>query len=672
MPRLLAFVLCLFFGAVLARADGPQDNIPDNVRPIPAKGVAVPDDVRAGLHQKLAELQQAIAGLSQKNDPRTRELLPDVQIFERAVADVLKYDEFQNVREFPIATRLLDMGLERAQQLQQGQGPWAAQTGLVVRGFVSKLDGSVQPYGLVVPESYTATGTQRHRLDIWLHGRNENVLEVGFLGQRVRDRGTFAPPDTIVLHPYGRYSNAFKFAGEVDVFEALADVQKKYRVDDDRIAMRGFSMGGAGCWQFAVHHADRWVAANPGAGFCETQRFLNFFQNEKLKPAAWEETLWRMYDCDICALNLAQCPTVAYSGEIDRQKQAADIMAEALAKYGIELTHLIGPKTAHAYHPATRDEVDRRIALIAERGRERVPREVHLVTYTLKYNRMTWVTIDALGEHWKEARVDARLSGENEVTITTKNVAGLTLAFEPGRAPLQAGRMVKVVIDSYELKTRGPESDRSWSRSFVKDGRWEAASAGDSKANSKRHDLQGPIDDAFMDSFIFVRPTGKFANPVVEKWVRAELDHAIEHWRRQFRGVARVKDDTEITDKDIESANLVLWGDPSSNTLLGRIADKLPIRWSTTEIVAGDKRFAAEGHAPILIHPNPLNPNRYVVLNSSFTYREYDYLNNARQVPKLPDWAIVDLSVSPNSRYPGKIVAADFFDEAWQIKRMGK
>ena len=52
------------------------------------------------------------------------------------------------------------------------------------------------------------------------------------------------------------------------------------------------------------------------------------------------------------------------------------------------------------------------------------------------------------------------------------------------------------------------------------------------------------------------------------------------------------------------------------------------------------------------------------MLNSGFTFREYDYLNNARQVPKLPDWAIVDVTTPPDSRKPGKVVAADFFDES--------
>ena len=69
----------------------------------------------------------------------------------------------------------------------------------------------------------------------------------------------------------------------------------------------------------------------------------------------------------------------------------------------------------------------------------------------------------------------------------------------------------------------------------------------------------------------------------------------------------------------------------------------------------------------MLIYPNPLNPKRYVVINSGFTFREYDYLNNARQVPKLPDFAVVDVDVPVSSRAPGGIVTAGFFTEAWGL-----
>ena len=64
---------------------------------------------------------------------------------------------------------------------------------------------------------------------------------------------------------------------------------------------------------------------------------------------------------------------------------------------------------------------------------------------------------------------------------------------------------------------------------------------------------------------------------------------------------------------------------------------------------------------------NPLNPKRYVVLNSGFTFREYDYLNNARQVPKLPDFAIIDVNTPVTARAPGGIAQAGFFDERWEL-----
>jgi hypothetical protein len=186
-------------------------------------------------------------------------------------------------------------------------------------------------------------------------------------------------------------------------------------------------------------------------------------------------------------------------------------------------------------------------------------------------------------------------------------------------------------------------------------GKWALADSDRVAGLHKVHGLQGPIDDAFLDSFIFVTPTGKPLAPAVAPWVANEEKRAIAEWHRQFRGDAQVREDKDITDGDIAGSNLILWGDPGSNRILARIADKLPMRWP-----------AAAGQAAILIYPNPLNPKKYVVLNSGFTFREADYLSNARQTPKLPDWAIVDTSGPADGRFPGKIVQAGFFDENWK------
>jgi len=68
---------------------------------------------------------------------------------------------------------------------------------------------------------------------------------------------------------------------------------------------------------------------------------------------------------------------------------------------------------------------------------------------------------------------------------------------------------------------------------------------------------------------------------------------------------------------------------------------------------------------------NPLNPQRYVVLNSGFTFRELDYLNNARQTPKLPDWAVIDTATPVTATGPGKVAGAGFFG-AFSARIAGK
>jgi hypothetical protein len=275
--------------------------------------------------------------------------------------------------------------------------------------------------------------------------------------------------------------------------------------------------------------------------------------------------------------------------------------------------------------------------------------------------------VDGLERHWERARVDAEILG-GRVVAQTENVSALSFVMPPGHCPLDNTLASRVQIDSQQLAGSPVLSDRSWTSHFRKtDGRWTLVDSSDDGLLRKRSGLQGPIDDAFMDSFIMVRPTGKPMNDKVGAWTSGEMIHAIEHWRRQFRGEARVKDDSEITDTDIASSNLILWGDPSSNGLMAKIADRLPIRWNRNALTVGTDTFSADHHAPVLIYPNPLNPSRYIVVNSGFTYREYDYLNNARQVPKLPDWAVVDLTIPPSSRWPGGIVAAGFFDEQWRF-----
>ncbi|RFC45483.1 MAG: hypothetical protein DVB28_000539 [Verrucomicrobia bacterium] len=630
----------------------------------PPLGIEIPAENRASLAAELARLQADFNTLaaSGKLSPALSARLPDVEIFPIAVQRALEWNQFYDLKQIPAATALLQEGRSRLEALKAGKTPWTDAKGLVVRGFRSRIDNSVQPYGIVVPEVAPASPA---RLDIWLHGRGDKLTELAFLTERMKSKGEFTPPGTLVLHPYGRFCNGFKFAGETDVFEALEDATAQYGADPCHIALRGFSMGGAGSWHLAAHFTSKWAVSNPGAGFVETAQYAKVFAPDKPVPPWWEQVLWRLYDVPGYAANLGNRPVVAYSGEIDAQKQAADIMIAAAAAKGVTIPHFIGPNTGHKYHPETKLEVAAKVDEAALKGSPAAPERVHLTTFTLRYNRMDWVEINALEKHWEESTFTASHTGPGALAIESKGVTEVTLT---PPAAWSAKNNWTLTCDGKTLTASASPIHLSKSS-----GSWKTA-APSTSALRKRHGLQGPIDDAFQEPFVFVRPTGKALHPATDAWARAEMQRAIDQWKLVFRGEIRVIADDKVTPEIMASHHLVLWGDPGSNQVLAGLLSpknaaqaKLPLRWDGKDLQLGKGTYPAASHAPVLVYPNPLAPNRYIVLNSTFTFRQGSDTTNALQTPKLPDWAVVDLTTPPHNLAPGAIPDAGFFDENWRL-----
>ena len=233
-----------------------------------------------------------------------------------------------------------------------------------------------------------------------------------------------------------------------------------------------------------------------------------------------------------------------------------------------------------------------------------VPDHIKFITYTTRYNRDFWITVDGLQEHFNRASVDAeRDSAKANYTIKTANVSRLILT--------DMAAASSISIDGDAIEVGGPTI------LLVRSGgKWHAA---DPKADTelrKKHDLQGPINDAFFDSFLCVTPSGQPFSASVNKTALDELDRFSKAFTRDYLGEARAKPDSAVTADDIANSNLILFGDPGSNALIAKIADKLPIRWNKDNITVGDKTYSTAEHMPVLIYPNPLNPARYVVINT--------------------------------------------------------
>jgi hypothetical protein len=75
--------------------------------------------------------------------------------------------------------------------------------------------------------------------------------------------------------------------------------------------------------------------------------------------------------------------------------------------------------------------------------------------------------------------------------------------------------------------------------------------------------------------------------------------------------------------------------------------------------MAGQK-FSAADHVPVLIYPNPLNPKRYIVINSGHTFGDAEFRGtNALLFPRLGDYAVLGRD--------GAVSIAGLFNENWKF-----
>lgn len=630
------------------------------------------------LQLKVDRLDAAIQALKARRGED--DLVADVEIYEKAGKWLLEFPEdFTNEQDVTYTLAVLDRGLERARLLQNGEAPWVAQKGRKVYGMYSALDGSVQPYGLNVPASYD--GSKPVRLYVWLHGRQARLSEGNFIYTF-----TDAPPSPtstmnsadvgqIQLDVYGRWNNGYNWAGEVDVAEAIAAVERRYKIDPSRIVLRGFSLGGEGAWHLALHEPDGWAAAEIGAGTWP-RRYLSADQFPPYQRAVlhiWENmSEW--------ALNGFNLPIAAHDGDSDTQVssipppppgtpsrgqlESSLRIREQLAKEGFPSEgtpdymvakgtpdiFLISEKTGHGISPAVRQQLDAFLKKRGDRGQVS-PDHIRFLTYTTRYNKCYWVSLDGLAKHYERAEVDAVRSGGEQYQITTRNITRLRLR--------ETDHAAEIRIDGQELRVK-PAPEIALERSG---SAWRQARSLQFPGLHKTHALQGPIDDAFLDPFLLVRPTGTPWNEAVNQQALRTLARFDRLYARHYRAHPRIKSDKDVTAADFAKYNVVLFGDPGSNRWIARIHGKLPVRWTREAVTVGAKTFPACEYFPALVYPNPLNPHRYLVLNTGLTIDEREYRADY-SLPRLGDFAVLQLQAGADQP---AVALAGLFDESWRL-----
>lgn len=598
----------------------------------------------------------------------------DAAVFAKGLSWALRYDHEFTLADVALMEKAVVRGNQRSAAIADGNVSWKTRKGKIALGYVSVVDESVQPYGLIVPKDYDQS--KPIRLDVVLHGstRPIGLSELRFIARFDEgDEEDATPPNQsfIELHPLGRVENCYRWAGETDVFEAIEDVCRRYNIDRDRIVLRGMSMGASGTWHLGLKHPDRFVALGPYCGYVDTHQFsetplANFV---KVGPLPEHQELGlHMLDSVDYAANAGVVPAIACMGEKDVFFGAHVIMGEAMRREGLTMVNLISPGTGHVIDPVTHAEQMRRIGEYSTRGHNHQPRELRFVTWTLKYSRCHWLQVLGLERHYVRGELAARLKEETVEVDEPKNItrfAILTSQLPTDLTTVQVGATRLALPMMVGKEASGVVVER-------REGQWSISGPlGKTVLSGKRPGIQGPIDDAFVTPFLCVRGTGKAWNPSVQSYCDHSLQRFADEWRRYFRGECPIKDDTAVTDEDIRTRNLILFGDPGSNSWIAKALPNLPVGWSKEVIRVAGTDYPAANHVAALIAPNPLSgaTNRYIVINSGHTFREAELGKlNYLLFPRWGDWAVLEIDPRQSAPSPvtEKVLKAGYFNEQWQ------
>lgn len=505
--------------------------------------------------------------------------------------------------------------------------------------FFSDADDTEQPYGLYLPKSYDEN--KKYPLVIMLHGAGSNhrlALRRVFgksnaNGENDVEATRYFPEwkdiEYVVASPYARGTAGYQGIPEKDVYNVLADVKKRFNIDEDRTYLTGLSMGGGGTLWIGMTRPDIWAAIAP------------------VCPAPPQGT-------DQLIENALNLPAHFHHGDKD---QAVPVTVSRdwttkLKAMGAQVEYVEYPDVGHdSWVNAYKDEAV--FTWFDKFKRNLYPDRVTYNANQYKYNKAYWVTFDKLIPGTL-AKIDAKYVSPNQLEITTTNLEAFTLSLK-NHPKFQSGKPLTVTLDGKKIKTE-PGDAISFTR---KDGKWVNTKT-ELKPESKNQKLEGPLKETFATRHIYVYGTA--GNPSQEELKkRADVATEAANWSF-YRGAflnrimffPRIVADKDVRPTDLESCNMILFGTAETNLLIEKYKDKLPLQL--------DKSKASD-HGLFYVYPID---GHYVAVSSGLPWwansqsQNYRFPPSFSEVPSLKDFVLFKNSIK-------EVVADGYFDSEWKL-----
>lgn len=513
-------------------------------------------------------------------------------------------------------------------------------SGPQVLSFHSMVDGTDQPYGLYLPPNFDET--KSYPFVVMLHGAGSNHRlalrrvfgKSNFEGENDVDASLYFPEwkdvNYIVASPLVRGTMGYQGVAEKDVWDMVADVKRRFKVDEDRTYLTGLSMGGGGTLWIGLTRPDFWAAIAP------------------VCPAPPQGT-------EAYLPNAAHLPAHFFQGEVDPVVATAGVnqWVDNFKKTGTHVEYAVYPGVQHdSWVNAYADGYI--FKWFENYKRNPNPKRVVFSTAQMKHNTSFWVEVVAL-EQGKTGNITAEITGKNMVNVKTENVEAFRVK---ANTHLAVGSKVELTVNGQKLvlpNFSGKEIVE------VKNGK----SSLTEKTFTKTQKQSGPMLEVASDRHIYVYGTQD--NPSKEEAEkRRKLAESAADWsfyRGEFLGrvmvFPRVLSDKELRASDYSNSNLVLFGTAETNGAIAKYADKLPFKFT------GDSSQSLTYTFP--------NEKNLILVNSGFPFWEISdksspglrILRNPSKTSALfgyGDWFFTD----------GQKTFSGYFDNNWQLSETDK
>ena len=627
--------------------------------------------LRKKLFPRVAALSKALASLPGSVPAGSRESFTrDVEEIARATAEGHPDEAW--------ITKRLEGAEALAEAFARGEDAYRAKTGVVFRAYRSELDGQLQPYVAYIPPTHRPEGAPMPMI-VSFHGlthQGEHALRA-VIGQATKEDQNpdaaarhlpgFTNMGAILVAPWGFGKAGPRPLGEEDVLRVIDEMKKAYRVDDTRVSITGYSLGGTVAFALPLHYPSLFSAAAPLCGY---PNLTSYNSIKDVRHTEFEEAMIARRFLGNYAANGKHVPLHIVHGGQDGPGRSK-VIADRYKALGYPVIFNVEKELGHNVWDEAYED-GRMITWLKKKQLPKPPSHVRLVTGEYRYDSAHWVRLlgmvrspGAPGAKVEKtestetfADIDAQMDWPAKaLRVATKNVE----SFAVDVGALAPPKGTTVTVDGAALAL-----DEALKVAFFEKGEagWTVSGTEPARAGKKRAGVSGPLDDVLRHRQLIVYGT---QDPAQTEANRVVADHfsSADHW-----AAARfpIKADRDVTEAELTGRSLVLIGGPASNRVTALLAAGLPVTFEKNAVVLRGKRYEGEDVGVSFIHPHPRDPMEYVVIHAGTTLRG---TLASRHLPQLaPDFLVYDkgiLAMRGELLLDRRtVLGGGFFDETWK------